>query len=279
MRSVRLKYRKLGSNWGAAKTMERLRKPKRRPIRKRPKRGGRRAELSALMAALSQEFYNVITDTVLALGATPAEQRRALDRATRSKSRLRPSRMVLKNQMGISLLIAMWRRDARYTQPDGAPRVLSIHGRGATLESLVKRCALRLPVDEVVKMLCTQSDVRKLNGDKVALLGNPVSIMKQTPATSLAWTITQIRHLAETCVFNARVPADKKRTARFERQVYGALPKKKFDGWAQAVRQRLQKASDEVEDDLGRQDPELLTGKDKICGIGLFIFREDGDLG
>jgi hypothetical protein len=259
--------------------MERLTKPKRRPTSKRPGRALTRREHSALMTGLSLEAYNVITDAVRAMGASPKEQGEALRLALKGKRRLRPSQTVLKNELAISLIVETWRRDALYTQSDGAPKVLAVRGKGATLESLVKRFAPQLSLDAAVDMLCTQCEVRSIKGDKIALVGDPVHFMKKTPATSLAWMIGQVRRLAGTCVFNAAIPIHKRGTGRFERRVSGALNPAQYAVWSQQVRQQLQETSDRVEKGLGPQDPKRLTGNEKVCGIGLFIFVDDDELG
>jgi hypothetical protein len=259
--------------------MERLRKPKQRSRGKRPARAARQLEESALMTVLTQELYNVMSDAVIEIGVSRAQQRLGLELALRGKRRVRPSLGVLKTLHGVSLLVAMWRRDARYRELDGAPKVLPYYGKGATLEALVKQCIPGTPIPEAVKILCAQSEVRMLKGEKVALVGNPVNIMQKTPATSLAWMINQLRHLAETCVYNARIPSHKKGMGRFERQVYGALPKKRYAVWERSIRKLLQATSNTIEGDLAAEDPQMLSGKDKICGVGLYVFREDGKLG
>jgi Family of unknown function (DUF6502) len=234
---------------------------------------------TALMTGLSQEAYNVVTDAILALGIRVADQRKGLILAGgKGKQRRRPSQEVLKNQNGVALLLNTWRSDPRYTQFDGTPKALPIVGGGATLESLVKFYVPDLSVPQVVEILCTHADVMRLKGERVALLSHPVQITKKTSATTLAWLITQIRHISETVVFNASIPA-KSNVGRFERQVYGSLPKKQFEVWAQTVKKRLQETAERVEADLGSEEQALRTGKEKVCGIGLYVFREDGSLG
>ncbi|HEY0747361.1 MAG TPA: hypothetical protein VGD63_11725 [Steroidobacteraceae bacterium] len=259
--------------------MQRKSKLKLKRIRKPRVRARLRPVESAVMTGLSQELYNVITDAVVALGVSPAIQKQALELAMRERTRRRPSETVLKVHNELALLLATWRRDSRFVQPDGTPKALPILGKGATLESLVKFCVPDLDVAQVVEILCTHSDVSKLKGDKVALLGNPVMITEKTPAAVLAWLIWQVRHLAETVVFNAKIPASARLGGRFERQVYGRLPKKEFEAWAHAVRKRLQETSDRVEQELEAAGGGRGRGDEKLCGIGLYVFREDGDLG
>src|SRR5271163_853059 len=120
---------------GVARTMERLRKPKQRSRGKRPARAARQLEESALMTGLTQELYNVMSDAVIEIGVSRAQQRLGLELALRGRRRVRPSLGVLNTLHGVSLLVAMWRRDARYREIDGAPKVLPYYGKGASLEA------------------------------------------------------------------------------------------------------------------------------------------------
>jgi Family of unknown function (DUF6502) len=265
---------------GSQSTGRRILKIKRVASEKVQRARGVKLTDAALMTGLSQEAYNVVTDAILALGIRVADQRRGLTRAGgKGKQRRRPSQEVLKNQNAVALLLNTWRSDPRYIQRDGTPKTLPILGSGATLESLVKFYVPDLSVTQVVDILCTHTDVMRLKGERVALLSHPVKITEKTSATTLAWLITQIRHISETVVFNASIPAKAKNVGRFERQVYGSLPKKQFDVWAQTVRKRLQETAERVEADLGSEEQALRTGKEKVCGIGLYVFREDGSLG
>lgn len=240
----------------------------------------RKRKDNALLAGLSREAYHLITDAILALGVSSHDQRLGMRLAQgKPKPRSRPSRDVLRHQNELALLLNTWRTDVRYLQTDKTPKALPIYGKGATLESLVRFYVPDLSVPQVVQTLCAHTDVMRLKGEKIALLSHPVKITERSSATTLAWLITQIRHLSETVVFNAAIPAKAKGVGRFERQVYGSLPKKQFEEWAQAVRKRLQQTAQQVEADLGSEEKALREGQEKVCGIGLYVFREDGDLG
>jgi hypothetical protein len=221
----------------------------------------------------------VIGDAVVALGIARPMQREGLKASLRERTRRRPSQTVLKFESGITLLLDTWRRDARYCLPDGTPKALKILGEGATLQSLVQFCVPELKVAEVVEILRTYSDVTQIKGDKVALLSHPVKIMEKTVTTTLAYLIMQIRHLSETIVFNAKIPAKAKGKGRYERQIYGSLPMKEFEVWNQAVRELLQEMAERVEAELGSEAKALHSGQDKVCGVGVYLFREDGNLG
>jgi len=247
-------------------------------VQRRHRSGARpRPNDRALQIALTQELYNIIGDAVVALGVARPLQRKGLKASLRGKTRRRPSQAVLRYESGIALLLDTWRRDTRYRFPDGTTKVLKIMGKGPTLQSLVQFCVPELEVAEVVEILLTYSDVTRLDGDKVALLSHPVKITEKTVNTTLAYLIWQIRHLSETIVYNAKIKGKNK--GRYERQIYGSLPLKKFLAWAQAMREKLQDSAEDFEVDLDSEAKALGSGNHKVCGIGLYLFREDGNLG
>ena len=51
---------------------------------------------------------------------------------------------------GIADLLSSWRRDRRYVDPDGSPRVLPIKGKGASLQSLARKFVPDMSVSEVL---------------------------------------------------------------------------------------------------------------------------------
>jgi hypothetical protein len=233
-----------------------------------------------LMVELLKEMHHIVLDTADELGVSANDRRRALRLAEKDSKRLRPSQATLQPSQGIVGLLAQWRRDRRYLRPDGTPRVLSITGKGATFETLARKYVPNLPVSELADMICENAEVTRLKGDKLALVGSPVMITPKTPEITLASLVLRFRRLAETIVHNAAIPAHVKGTGRFERIVTGALSDKDFLTFSQSVRQQLQDLCDRV--DAGIKQP-THTGKVRekgtTCGIGLYVFRDDGNIG
>ena len=95
---------------------------------------------------------------------------------SRSKiqSGYRPSDATMRSNQGVSAILNRWRNDNRYRRPDGTPRVLSIGGKGATLETLARRFVPQMAVTDVVAMICENAEVTRLKGNKIALVGSPV---------------------------------------------------------------------------------------------------------
>jgi hypothetical protein len=135
-----------------------------------------------------------------------------------------------------------------------------------------------LPVEEVVEMICENAEVTRLKGDKIALIGSPVMISPKTPEITVASLIMRFRRLAETTVYNAAIPANVKGTGRFERLVTGVLTDKEFRVFSQSVRQQLQDLCDRVDAGMKQPGPRSKgrAKKGKSCGIGLYVFRDDG---
>src|ERR1035438_10083433 len=93
-----------------------------------------------LLRRLAQEFQQVSIESMEAIGVTRKEQKATFRRAMRGPApRDRPSTALLVITFAIADMLSSWRRDTRYREPDGTPRVLPIHGKGATLETLARK--------------------------------------------------------------------------------------------------------------------------------------------
>jgi hypothetical protein len=234
-----------------------------------------------LIIDLLKEMHHIVLDTAAELGVSAVDRRRALALAGKDKKRRRPSLSTIEPSYQLAGVLARWRFDKRYLRPDGSPRVLSIKGKGATFETLARLFVPTLPVEEVVEMICKNAEVTRLKGDKIALIGSPVMIAPKTPEITAASLALCFRRLAETTVYNATIPANVKGTGHFERQVTGVLTDKEFRVFSQSVRQQLQDLCDRVDAGIKQPGPRsknrATTGKS--CGIGLYVFRDDGRYG
>ena len=231
-----------------------------------------------LIVDLLKEMHHIVRDTAVELGVSATDRRRALALAGKDKKRPRPSLSTIQPTYRLAGILARWRFDKRYLRPDGSPRVLSIKGKGATFETLARPFVPTLPVEEVVEMICENAEVTRLKGDKIALIGSPVMISPKTPEITVASLILRFRRLAETTVHNAAIPANVKGTGRFERLVTGVLTDKEFRVFSQSVRQQLQDLCDRVDAGMKQPGPRSKgrAKKGKSCGIGLYVFRDDG---
>jgi hypothetical protein len=255
--------------------------PKPKPVTKQKNRR-RHADTPAnhgLKVALLQELHHIVLDVGSALGVSLGDRHQAIELAKKDKKRLRPSQTATEPMIATSRLLSAWRRDKRYTRPDGTPRVLSITGKGPTLESLARKHVPTIPVRELAEMICQNADVMRLKDDTVALIGSTVLFMPKTSEMTLASLVLAFRRLSENLVYNAAIPADVKATGRFERLVTGVLSEKNFREFARSVRPQLQDLCDRV--DAAMQEPnhnDKLVKEGKKCGIHLYMFRDDGKI-
>ena len=233
-----------------------------------------------LLLKLAIEMNHIAQDVFSRLGVSPEEQRIAAVQARRIKKRLWPSARLMAAINGAGDVLSTWRRDKRYRGADGSPRVLAIRGKGATLESLVRKCVPQMSLEDVLNYICSHGEAILYNGDRVALLGSAAVITQRTPEMTLAWMLTQFRHVADTTLRNTSVPAHLvKGTGMFQRQVAGWLSEKDFRLYAKEVFPQLQEMCAQLEAGLSIDRRAKPRANRKECGVGLFVYQDTGRIG
>ena len=234
----------------------------------------------ALMLKLMVEMNHIAQDICRKLGVSPEEQRSAARRARRTKMRSRPSARLMAAISGTGDVLSTWRRDKRYRGPDGSPRVLPIRGKGATLETLARKCVPQMPLEEVLAFICSHGEATLYKGDRVALLGSAAVLTQRTPEMTLAWILTQFRHVADTTLHNAAIPAHQvKGVGLFQRQVAGWLSEKDFRQYAKIVFPQLQELCAQLEAGLSLDRRAKPRANRKECGVGVFVYQDSGSIG
>jgi hypothetical protein len=228
-----------------------------------------------LLLKLAQELQQMTIESMEGLGLSRKEQMLTYRRASKGVgSKDRPSTRLMERTSAIADLLSSWRRDRRYVQLDGSPRVLPINGKGASLETLARKFVPQMSVSEVLTAITRHGEATTYRGDKVALVGGSVVLTPKTAEMMLASLVTRIRRVSETLLLNASLPEGSKGLGRFERHVHGVLSEREFNKYAQVMRSRLQDLCDFAESGL-----ELAADKKgrkrKACGIGIFVFRDD----
>ncbi len=255
------------------------RKRTRRSLRRRLVEGLGPPTDSRLIVDLLKEMHHIVLDTAAELGVSAKDRRRAIQLALKEPKRSRPSEATMRSNQGVATILNRWRNEKRFLQPDGTPRVLPIEGKGVTLETLARRFVPQMALSEVADLICENAEVTRLKGNKIALIGSPVMMTQKTPEVTLAALIMRIRRLTETIIYNATIPAYVIGTGRFERVVWGELSDKEFQAFSQSVRQQLQDVCDRVDEGVR---PPMLSRKRRamnICGLGLYVFKDDGNVG
>src|SRR6202795_1321165 len=253
------------------------------PLKRRPRRAsgvmGPPTD-RALMLKLAVEMNHIAQDVFLKLGVSPEEQRTAARRARKTKSRLRPSARLMAAITGTGDVLSTWRRDKRYRGSDGSPRVLPIRGKGATLETLVRKCVPEMPLEEVLAFICSHGEATLYKGDRVALLGSAAILTRRTPEMTLAWMLTQFRHVADTTLHNAAIPAHQvKGVGLFQRQVAGWLSEKNFRLYAKEVFPQLQELCAQLEAGLSIDCRGKPRANRKEWGGWVLLFCASGSIG
>jgi len=234
----------------------------------------------ALLLKLAIEMNHITQDVLSKLGVSPEEQRVAAVRAPKIKKRGWPSARLMAAINGAGDVLSTWRRDKRYRGADGSPRVLPIRGKGATLQSLVRKCVPQMSLEEVLTYICSHGEAILYKGDRVALLGSAAVITQRTPEMTLAWMLTQFRHVADTTLRNTAVPAHMvKGTGMFQRQVAGWLSEKDFRLYTREVFPQLQELCAQLEAGVSIDRRAKPKSNRKECGVGIFVYQDTGRIG
>jgi hypothetical protein len=250
---------------------------------RRPRRAavlGPRAN-RALLLDLAIEMNHIGQDILSKLGVSPEEQQSAAERSRKIRKRAWPSAQLMAAINGAGDVLSTWRRDKRYRGPDGSPRVLPIRGRGATLETLLRKCCVpQMSLEELLAYICSHGEAIVYKRNRVALLGSAAVVTQRTPEMTLAWMLTQFRHVADTTLRNTAVPAHLvKGTGMFQRQVAGWLSERDFRLYTKEVFPQLQELCAQLEAGLSIDRRAKPKANRKECGVGLFVYQDTGRIG
>ena len=234
----------------------------------------------ALILELLKEMHHLVLDAAKELGVSAKDAKHAMELAATDSRRSRPSEPIMKVNYGIAILLNHWRNDKRFQRPEGTPRVLSIRGKGATFETLARTFVPTVSLNELIPMVCENAEVTRLKGGKIALVGSPVMMTPKTPEITLASLALRLRRLTGTVLHNASLPAKMKLNGRFERIVTGELTEREFRDFAQSVRQPMQDLCDRVDAGIRQPRPSRpARARERSCGVGLYVYRDDGEIG
>jgi hypothetical protein len=228
-----------------------------------------------LLLQLAHELQQMTIESMEGLGVSRKEQMVTYRRASRGVGSKEPlSTRLMGRTFAIADLLSGWRRDRRYVDSDGSPRVLPIKGKGASLETLARKFVPEMSVSEVLAAITRHGEATAYRGDKVALVGGSVLLTPKTAEMTLALLVTRIRRVSKTLLHNVSLPEGSKGHGRFERHVHGVLSEREFNEYARVMRTQLQDLCDRAESGL-----ELAADKKgrkrKACGVGVFIYRDD----
>ncbi len=140
-----------------------------------------------LLLKLAQELQQMMIESMEGLGLSRQEQMGTYRRASKGVgSKERPSTRLMERTSAISDLLSSWRRDRRYVDAAGSPRVLPINGKGASLETLARKFVPEMSVSEVLAAITRHGEATAYRGDKVALVGGSVVLMGRAAGSAAA---------------------------------------------------------------------------------------------
>src|SRR5271156_3171830 len=209
-------------------------------------------EKDQLLLELAQEWQKMTIETMERFGVSREAQMLVYRRALKGLGgKDLPSKRLMEKSYAIADLLRSWRREPRYVDAHGSPRVLPMRGRGASLETLAKKFVPEMSLSEVVTVITRHGEATAYLGDKVALLGGSAVIAPKTAEVMLAHLLTRIRRISKTLLHNASVPEGTKGLGRFERHVFGVLSEREFTEFARMIRPQLQDLCDRADSSLG----------------------------
>jgi hypothetical protein len=229
------------------------------------------------LLALGAELFQLTFDFLGELGVTREEREAMLAGVGKSRKRVQLSNKMTASSADVGRMLTEWRRDKKYTTVEGEPKVIPVHGKGATFESLVQKYAPLTSVAEALKIACDKGEVQRVKKEMVAMVGSHIILQNESTEECLAAFITRVRALSANCLYNLDHPG-KGGDGYLERRVSVALSSEKFRQLAQEIRPELCNWTEDI-DMKFQQSAGDKPGKDAVrSGIILFLFREDGPL-
>ena len=229
----------------------------------------------AVRLAMVTEFLHSACEAFDQAGVPLEDQRAAFKRASGGKKlKSRFAESALQRSYAVAELLAHWKHDRRFIDALGAPKVLPISGKGATLQTLALKFVPDMPLNEVVIAITRHGEAVRLLGDKVALLGTDLLVPPKTAELTLAAVTTSCRRLINSILLNAKLPEKHKTGAgHLTRFVIGNLTPRQHAKWLKAVRPDLQRAIQTVE--TGLRTAGSKPGKGKTSGVAIYVFRDE----
>ena len=224
------------------------------------------------LGQFAQECFEVTIETLRELGFSRTRSREAMMRALHSRKRKRPSSDFLARYVQVGLIINTWRRDKRFLNSDGSPKVIPIYGRGASFETLARKHAPAVPIKTLVAYLCHHADATRSSKNTLALTGSNVLIYAKTPQMVIAALADNWQLLSSTLLHNLRIPVGTKNSGNFQRVVKGFLTTRDFRKFAIDIRPQLQDVCNVVEGHV--DDGQGPKGNRKRCGMSIYLFQD-----
>jgi hypothetical protein len=224
------------------------------------------------LSDFAEECFQLTVEALLQFGFSREQSREAMSRALDLRKRTMPGTEAVRRYHQLSGMINTWRRDKRFLNLDGSPKVIPIRGRGASFETLAEKHAPRVPIKTLVDDLCRYGDVTRSSKNTLALVGSNVLLYQRTPEMGMATLNDNMRTLISTTLYNFSLPPEEKVGGNFQRVVRGCLTTKNYRKFAKYIRPQLQELCDLVDRDI---DKGLGPRRNRRqCGMSIYLFQE-----
>ncbi len=206
---------------------------------KEPSRPSKSNSPSKVREDLAVELYALARLGLNRFGLTRAEQRRALERSWRLKAAPH----------------AEWSRSPQFVDAKGAPRVLAIKGPGDTFETLGRQFLPNMPLNDVIAMACSTTEVSVLPRGRIALVGGSMVNLARSNERALAHAVRQIDQLLETSLHNAKLKPHQLTQGRMQRLVIGVISRAEWKDLMRELRPQIADLLARVESFVERRRP------------------------
>ena len=172
-------------------------------------------------------------------------------------------------------VIAGWRREQEFLDPEGRPAPLPVSGETGSFASLVRRFSGDIPARAVLDELERVGAVRQLEDGRVELVTRAY-IPRTGEADKLHILGTDVSYLITTIDHNLRSGSPE---ARFQRKVaYDNLPDQALPLFRELSAKKAQALLERLDEWLARNDRDAHPGVDGTgrnrAGIGIYYFEE-----
>jgi hypothetical protein len=188
-----------------------------------------------------------------------------------------PSRVTARQAMMCCDLVLKWRRDCRYLNESGLPRILSIKGEESSFETLVQECVLNIDPDFMLRASIELGVVRVIDDTSIELISESVVTCSGQEGALIAseCVLEHICGFLGSVEFNVFDKPSRSK-GRFERACYAQIPKELAPVLQQLIRVRGQDFVDAIDEWLARRAVKNCeVGETILVGAGAYLFIRD----
>ena len=227
---------------------------------------------------LATELFGSVRVALEEFGVSKGAQCRAFSNSRKTERIPPTSGVILRELVRLGKLTLAWKTESLFTDEEGLPRVLDLHGSKGSFESLARRFFPRQSVPYVLKLARQHADVTSTKSGRVALVGSSVvnTNVANSKARALAQLVRQVDQILLTSTFNFRVANTGKGSRRFERMCHAVISRTQFDRIMQELRPQMHDLLERA-DAMFRQTAATRNSRGSKCvaNVGIYVSRCD----